>query len=120
MVAFDVDGTLIDANDEPRPEIISILESLVPWCTVVVWSGGGLGYARRWGEKLNLPSSVIYWTKGGKVDITFDDQDIKSMSTVNINVGKEGTGWDDDDNDPGRGARVLHLAEDPAAPHGTA
>lgn len=101
VVAFDVDGTLIDADDEPRSEIISILRSLVPWCTVVVWSGGGIGYARRWGRKLDLPSSVIYWTKGGMVDISFDDQDIKTMSKVNINVGKKGTSWDDGDQDAG-------------------
>ena len=100
VVAFDVDGTLIDANDQPRPEIISILTSLVPWCTVVVWSGGGIGYARRWGRKLDLPLGVIYWTKGGMVDVSFDDQDIKTMSKININVGK-GTSWDADDHDAG-------------------
>lgn len=99
VVAFDVDGTLIDANDQPRDEIISVLRALAPWCTVVVWSGGGIGYARRWGRKLDLPPSVIYWTKGGMVDVSFDDQDIRTMSKININVGK-GTGWDDD-NDTG-------------------
>lgn len=101
VVAFDVDGTLIDAEDRPRPEIISILRGLAPWCTVVVWSGGGIGYARQWGRKLDLPPSVIYWTKGGKVDITFDDQEIKTMGTVNINVGTKGTGWNEDPEDAG-------------------
>lgn len=97
VVAFDVDGTLIDGNGKPRDEIISILRALAPWCTVVVWSGGGIGYARDWGRKLDLPSSVIYWTKGGMVDISFDDQDIKTMSKVNVRVGLKGSDWDDHD-----------------------
>lgn len=100
VVAFDVDGTLIGENDKPRDEIISILRALEPWCTIVVWSGAGIGYARRWGERLDLPPSVIYWTKGGMVDITFDDQLITSMGLVNIRVGTKGSGWDDD-NDAG-------------------
>lgn len=101
VVAFDVDGTLIDEDGKPRDEIISILRLLAPWCTIVVWSGAGLGYARRWGAKLDLPSSVVYWTKGGMVDVTFDDQLITTMGTVNIRVGKKGLGWDDDDHDTG-------------------
>lgn len=98
VVAFDVDGTLIDKNDQPRDEIISILRGLAPWCTIVVWSGAGIAYARRWGRKLDLPSGVVYWTKGGKVDVTFDDQVITTMGTVNIRVGTEGTGWEYDGN----------------------
>ena len=37
--AFDVDGTLIDENDEPRQDIISVLRALMPYCDIVVWSG---------------------------------------------------------------------------------
>jgi hypothetical protein len=86
VVAFDVDGTLIDENDKPREDIIAILRALAPWCVIVVWSGGGIGYARRWGEKLDLPPSVSYWVKGGRADITFDDQTITTMGLVNIRV----------------------------------
>jgi hypothetical protein len=88
VVAFDVDGTLIDSDDNPREDIIAILRSLVPWCVVVVWSGSGLAYARMVGRRLELPPEVVYWVKGGKVDITFDDQLITTMGTVNIRVGE--------------------------------
>lgn len=72
-----------------------MLRALVPWCTVVVWSGGGIEYARQWGRFLDLPAGVVYWVKGGMVDITVDDQDITTMSKVSINVGREGTSWND-------------------------
>lgn len=88
VVAFDVDGCLLDENDEPRYEILALLMGLVPWCRVVVWSGGGVSYAKLRGRELGLPSAVVYWSKArmpGSVDIAFDDQEV-TLGVVNIQV----------------------------------
>ncbi len=90
--AFDVDGTLIDENDEPRQDIISVLRALMPYCDIVVWSGSGISYAKMQGRRIFLPRGIIYWDKAGHADISFDDQDI-TLGTVNINV----TRREDDD-----------------------
>lgn len=43
---IDVDGTLIDANDNPRPYIKELFQGLKDLnLIVVVWSGGGKEYA---------------------------------------------------------------------------
>jgi len=89
VVAFDVDGTLIGENDAPREEIISILRLLVPWCTVIVWSGCGTDYARMTGLRLGLPPEVHYRPKGWPADITFDDAEV-NLGTVNVKVGEHG------------------------------
>ena len=90
VVAFDVDGTLIDDEDRPRADII---EKLV-WHKqqgdyVVVWSGGGLVYARHWVSRLCLDRYVdAVWPKlkGRPVHITYDDQIVK-LGVENICVG---------------------------------
>jgi hypothetical protein len=87
-VAFDVDGTLFDEEGQPRWDVIQILRNLVPYCTVIVWSGSGLSYAKAKGRALFLPPEVIYWSKGSQpADISFDDQDV-TLAKVNINVGR--------------------------------
>ena len=57
-VFVDVDGTLIDANDEPRPYVWELLYCLKKQldCYVIVWSAGGDDYARR---KLGMISRKI-------------------------------------------------------------
>ena len=57
-VFVDVDGTLIDANDEPRPYVSELLYCLKKQldCYVIVWSAGGDDYARR---KLGMISRKI-------------------------------------------------------------
>jgi hypothetical protein len=87
-VAFDVDGTLFDEDDYPRWDVVQVLRYLSSWCTVIVWSGSGLSYAKMKGRLLWLPPGVIYWSKGAPpqaVDICFDDEDV-SLATVNIKV----------------------------------
>ena len=85
-VAFDVDGTLVGGKDWPRLDIIITLCCLCSYCTVIVWSGGGVEYARMWGRRLDLPEGVLYLAKGSReVDICFDDQAV-TLGTVNIRV----------------------------------
>lgn len=60
IVAFDVDGTLIDDNDQERTVITELLMLL--WALkfeIWVWSGGGQDYAERWVEKLGLGPFVV-------------------------------------------------------------
>lgn len=77
IVAFDVDGTLINDADEPRHDVIDLLRAMHRlgiecW----VWSGGGLDYAARWVERLGLSRYVKrVCAKDPKlpVDIAVDD-----------------------------------------------
>ena len=86
VVAFDVDGTLIDKFDMPRRDIVEMLMTMSAYCQVVVWSGSGISYAEMWGRKLFLPALVQYRAKGSLVpDICFDDEDV-TLGTVNIGV----------------------------------
>lgn len=56
---IDVDGTLIDYNDNPRPYVVEFFSRLrVLGCTVVVWSAGGVDYAER---KLNMIANKFDW-----------------------------------------------------------
>lgn len=88
-VAFDVDGTLIhqigDQEDSPRYEVIQlykILESA--GCEMFIWSGGGLGYAERWAQKLGLNGTIII--KGSLVpDIAVDDEEV-TLGKVNLRI----------------------------------
>jgi predicted HAD superfamily phosphohydrolase YqeG len=95
IIAFDVDGTLIDSNDQPRPEIIALLNALSkPGNTIVVWSGGGEAYARLWVERLKLERSVHFIAAKPSfhqtIDLAIDDMPVK-LGTYNLQVG-EGVG----------------------------
>lgn len=86
-VAFDVDGTLIDGN-LPRHEIVELLNQFVSeGAEVIVWSGGGVGYAKQRGLELDLPKSVAYHMKGKSldVDLCFDDNKV-ALAKVNIKI----------------------------------
>jgi hydroxymethylpyrimidine pyrophosphatase-like HAD family hydrolase len=97
-VAFDIDGTLIHDErnpricDTPRHEIILIYLMLRDLgCKMYIWSGGGIDYAQRWAEKLGLMgptliSAATIIEKGSmEMDIVFDDEDVK-LGKVNIRV----------------------------------
>lgn len=86
VVAFDIDGTLIDGQDMPRRDIVEMLLTMSAYCQVVVWSGSGVPYAEMWGRRLFLPALVQYREKGSlKADICFDDEDV-NLGIVNIGV----------------------------------
>ena len=93
-IAFDVDDTLIipivatgESLDVPNHKTIAIYR----WFQsqghyMIIWSGGGVPYAKRWAEKLNLkPDAVIMKHNPGDVDIAFDDCDV-NLATVNVKV----------------------------------
>lgn len=113
-IAFDVDDTLIipsvALDDEPHPYIgmygaVPNYETiaLYKWFQaqgnhMIVWSGGGIDYARTWADKLGLnPDEVIEKKKIYKpnigeyasdvpvVDIAFDDCDV-DLAKVNVKV----------------------------------
>ena len=53
---------------------------------MIIWSGGGIDYARTWADKLGLnPNDVIEKIKTEDIDIAFDDCDV-DLAKVNIKV----------------------------------
>lgn len=94
VIAWDVDDTLIIParvtglpTDTPHYENIAVLK----WFQrngheVVVWSGGGVDYAKMWAEKLGLqgveirPKTVTFG-----IAIAFDDCDVE-LAKVNVKV----------------------------------
>ncbi len=98
VIAFDVDGTLIGQTfkdeDEPRQDVIDLfLELQRIGCTMVVWSGGGVEYARRWAERLGLGErGVVHIVPKTKeeakslgVDVAFDDEEV-ALGKINVRV----------------------------------
>lgn len=92
VIAFDVDGTLIDENDHINKPIFALIQ-LMHWTknvTVVVWSGGGADYARTVVNRLGLSSYVDHiWDKltpNQHVDIAFDDQQAFSLADKKVIV----------------------------------
>lgn len=94
-IAFDVDDTLIMPpeatdldRDIPNYEIINIYRFFQSQGHyMIVWSGGGLDYARMWAEKLGLKPNEVRAKAPAKdeVDIAFDDCDI-DLARVNVKV----------------------------------
>jgi len=93
-IAFDVDDTLIIPPcvngldiDTPNYEVINLYK----WFQsqghdMIVWSGSGLDWAKRWSEKLGLSSCEIRRKeKSLDIDICFDDCDV-DLAKVNIKV----------------------------------
>ena len=55
---------------------------------MIIWSGGGEDYARRWAEKLGLTADEITYKtteRQAEIDLAFDDSDIK-LARINIKV----------------------------------
>lgn len=101
-IAFDVDDTLIvpaiAMEDEPHPYIGNYgavpnypVISLYKWFQsqgneIIIWSGGGIDYAKTWGEKLGLnPFTVWIKAKSDDIDIAFDDCDV-DLAKINVKV----------------------------------
>lgn len=86
-IAFDVDGTLFDEHNQPRLTVIEMLLLFAERHTVIVWSGGGIDYARRRLNQINLDNYVTFLPKqaGQGIDLCFDDQEVK-LATVNVQI----------------------------------
>ena len=92
-IAFDVDDTILipavvtGSVDTPNYENIAIYN----WFKaqghyMIIWSGGGVDYAKRWTEKLGLqPDEIREKKKGDDLDLCFDDCDV-DLAKVNIKV----------------------------------
>lgn len=89
IVAFDVDGTLIDYDGKPRHEIVAMLQLYdAAGFSVVVWSGGGIPYAAGVVRELGLADHVVKILpkqRGQHVTICFDDEDVK-LAEHNVRV----------------------------------
>lgn len=95
-VAFDVDGTLIVPDeklgmDVPNYEVINIYKIFKNRGNhMIIWSGSGNDYAKRWSEKLGLhPNEIKTKKKSQDVDVAFDDQEV-DLAEINIQVGFKG------------------------------
>ncbi len=90
-IAFDVDYTLINADNTPNYEVIELLH----WFQrngdrIIVWSGGGVPYADTWARKLGIGKYIATTktrenAKRFKVDIAVDDEFVE-LGKVNIKV----------------------------------
>jgi len=93
-IAFDVDGTLIvpygttgSSTDTPNYDVIAIFR----WFQsqghhMIIWSGSGTDYAKRWADKLGLQAEIRVKQKSADVDIAFDDMSGADLGNVNISV----------------------------------
>lgn len=93
-IAFDVDETLITPKnvgetkeDIPNYDVVAIYKWFQDQgCHMIVWSGGGLDWAKRWVEKLGLePCEIRIKQKSEDVDICFDDMEV-DLAKVNIKL----------------------------------
>lgn len=90
-IAFDVDNTLIvksnNGEDVPNYGVIHLIMTInvmVRDVDLIVWSGSGVDYARRWTEKLGIAEATRVIGKGQeKVDIAFDDEEVL-LGKVNL------------------------------------
>ncbi len=89
-VAFDVDGCLIDDDDNPRWPVVDILRAFhaLGW-SVAVWSGGGQDYARMWVRRLGISEFVdgvpAKSDTFNDFDLCFDDE-IVTLAAVNVRL----------------------------------
>ncbi len=89
LIAFDVEGTLIDRSGQPRLEVIALLKALSAGNTVIVWSESGGEFAAGWGRRLGLDPYVwAYrskdrWVPGLSVDIAIDDERLQ-LAAYNV------------------------------------
>ena len=93
-IAFDVDDTLIvpgvaleRREITPNYDVIAIYKWFqLMGHDMIIWSGSGIDWAKRWGEKLGLePFEVRAKEKSEDVDIAFDDCDV-TLGKVNVKV----------------------------------
>ena len=94
VICFDVDDTLIVPSvatgldmDTPNYETIAVYKWFQKQgAYMIVWSGGGMDWARTWADKLGLkPDEIRVKEKSEDIDICFDDC-IVDLAKVNIRV----------------------------------
>lgn len=96
VVAWDVDDTILipsvatgHHSDLPNHKNIQVMRWFkAQGAHIIVWSGGGVPYAKEWVRKLGLEKvvdEVIPKEKNPQVDICFDDC-LVNLATVNVKV----------------------------------
>lgn len=92
VVAFDIDDTLILpsvatglSRDTPNYENIAIYKWFqAQGAYMIIWSGGGIDYAKTWADKLGLMASEFrVKQKYDDIDLVFDDCDV-TLGKVNV------------------------------------
>ena len=93
VVAFDTDDCLIIpnvaggfGNDTPNYETIAIYK----WfqnqgCYMIIWSGSGVDWAKKWADKLGLTADEFPRKGEFPVDLAFDDCAVE-LGEVNVRV----------------------------------
>jgi len=93
-IAFDIDDTILipsvataSGDNVPNYEVIAVLRFFqAQGHEIILWSGSGVDWAKRWGEKFGLePFTIRAKEKSEDVDIAFDDCDV-DLAKVNIKV----------------------------------
>lgn len=90
IVCFDCSGTLVDYNDKPQPAVIAMLRGFkAAGYRVVVWSGGGIDFARNIVNFCGITDAVdVISAKTTTIipDVTVDDEKIYSGRLQNIQI----------------------------------
>lgn len=75
IAAFDIDGTLRTLEGKPNQPVIDLLHIFQTLgYDIVVWSGGGVEYAKNVVDSLNLKNVHVRAKGSIKPEIAFDDQ----------------------------------------------
>lgn len=89
VVAFDVDGTLINYHGKAKPKSLRLLHAFLDLgATIVVWSATGIKYAAAMIEELDIKEhpNVFVAKKGSFVpDLAIDDGSI-ILGKVNLQL----------------------------------
>ncbi len=96
-IAFDIDDTIlipsvvgpngVSGDNVPHYEVIEVLRFFQnQGHEIILWSGSGVDWAKRWGEKFGLePFTVRMKEKSPDIDIAFDDCEV-DLAKVNVRV----------------------------------
>jgi hypothetical protein len=93
-IAFDIDDTILvpsivtaSGDNVPNYDVIAIYKWFQSQgAEMILWSGSGVDWAKRWGEKFGLePFTVRMKQKSEDVDICFDDC-VVDLAKVNMRV----------------------------------
>lgn len=90
-VAFDVDGCLIDWNEQSTPvvELVKFFGKQTKNCRVLIWSRRGEDWAKKWVEELGLEEYVWHTAEKSDewiIDIAFDDMHAFAKADKNVIV----------------------------------
>ena len=87
IVAFDVDGCLIDIYGQTNMNMVDLARFFHSiGFSVVVWTGGGVDRAKQVVRETGLEDIAAAYAKGSIVpDICFDDMEV-NLAEINIRV----------------------------------